>query len=75
MPSPIPSPVPHTRRKADKVRLAGWVNVILTAGLVYIAPDVVAAMVAACVWIVLVFAITQAIAWQLDKKAKRLVGR
>ena len=37
--------------------------------------NVIPAMFAACVWILLVFAVTQAIGWHLDKKAQRLVRR
>jgi hypothetical protein len=71
----MPRPLPHTRRKTDKVRLVGWTNVPVTAVLVYMATDVIPAMFAACVWIILVFAVTQAFAWHLDKKAERMVQR
>ncbi|HYH42446.1 MAG TPA: hypothetical protein VD867_10705 [Burkholderiales bacterium] len=71
----MPLHVPYYRRKADKVRLAGWANVVLTGVLVYMSTDVIPAMFAACIWIILIFAVTQAIGWHLDKKANRLRER
>ena len=71
----VEDPPVHLRRKSDKVRLAGWINVALTAVLVYFCPAKVPAVIIACFWVIAVFAVTQAIAWRMDKKAKRLVIR
>jgi hypothetical protein len=65
----------YIRRKADKLRIAGWINVPVTAVAVYFYPDTVPAFLAGCVWVLVFFAVTQGIAWHLDKKANRLVRR
>jgi len=69
---PIPT---HVRRKADKVRIAGWINVPVSGVLAYFSPHTIPAIIGACFWILLFFGITQTIAWRLDKEANRLRGR
>ena len=65
----------YIRRKADKLRIAGWINVPVTAVLIYFCPEIVAAFIAGSLWVLAFFAVTQGIAWHLDKKANRLVRR
>lgn len=65
----------YTRRKADKLRLAGWINAPVTAVLTYFCPATVPAIIAACAWVVVVFAVTQGLAWRLDKQANRIGQR
>jgi hypothetical protein len=66
---------PDVKRKAEKIRLLGWLNVGLSALVVSLSPAIVPAMIAACFWILVVFGITQAAAWRLDKKAAERVRR
>ena len=65
----------YIRRKADKLRIAGWINVPLTAVLVYLYPDTVPAFIAGSTWVLVFFAVTHGTAWYMDKKANRLVRR
>ena len=59
------------RRLADKIRMVGWVNVVLSATIVYFLPNRVHAVIGACFWIATVFAITEAAAWRLLRHAER----
>ena len=65
----------YWRRKADKVRLLGWLNVLASGGYVYLSSERLPAVIAACFWIIVVFAVTQAIAWHMEKKAAILDDR
>ena len=65
----------HIRRKADKLRIAGWINLPATAVAVYFCPATVPAFIAASVWVLAFFAVTHGLAWHMDKKANRLVRR
>ncbi len=59
------------RRGADKVRAAGWINVIATLVGGYFFPDKVMAVIVGCLWIVFVLAVVQFTAWRMDVKANR----
>ncbi len=61
------------RRKADKVRVAGWINLVITPIVGYFAPDRIAAIVMGCLWVVLVIAVTQIVAWRMDVHANRTI--
>jgi hypothetical protein len=63
------------KRRAEKIRLLGWLNVGLSALVVSVSPAIVPALIIACFWILAVFGITQAAAWRLDKKAAERVRR
>lgn len=65
----------HIRRKADKLRIAGWINVPVTAVAVYFYPDTVPAFIAGSVWVLVFFGVTHGMAWYMDKKANRGVRR
>lgn len=71
----LPDPPLFVRRKSDKLRVAGWINVPVTGVLAYFCPATVPALIAACFWVLGFFAVTQVIAWRMDKKANRLVRR
>jgi hypothetical protein len=64
-----PSPLVEAKRKAERIRLIGWLNVLISAALVSVSPSVVPALIGACFWILVIFGVTQAAAWRLDKKA------
>ena len=57
------------KRKAEKIRLLGWLNVGLSALIVSISPSLVPALIVACFWIIAIFAVTQTAAWRLEKNA------
>lgn len=61
------------RRRADKVRLAGFINAAITVAVCFIAEDRVGAFVIGAVWIVAMLGITQIVAWRIDAKANRVV--
>ena len=57
------------------MRLASWINVVLSVAFVYFSKDKVAAMLVATFWIVAVFAVTHAIAWYWERKSDRSLER
>ena len=59
------------KRKAEKIRLLGWLNVGLSAVVVSMSPSIVPALIGACFWIIAIFAVTQTAAWRLDKRASQ----
>lgn len=64
------------RRRADKVRAAGWINLLLTlifAG-VHL-PEGFDALAVGFVWAMVVMAVTYGLAWALDRHAERVVRR
>jgi hypothetical protein len=65
----------YIRRKADKLRIAGWINVPVTGVVAYFCPETVAAIIAGSLWVLAFFGVTHGIAWQMDKKANRLRQR
>jgi len=70
-----PKDLLHWRRKADKLRLVGWINVLASGGVVYLSSERLPALIVACFWIIGVFIATQVIAWRMDQKADRLDER
>lgn len=63
---------PRLRRHAEKIRTFGWINFSVTMLVWVFAPDRVDAIVAACVWVALVFSVTQFAAWVMERKAARI---
>ena len=64
------------QRRADKLRAAGWINLLLTlifAG-IYLGEGFGALAVGA-VWAVVVMAVTYGLGWALDRHAERVVKR
>lgn len=64
------------RRRADKVRAAGWINLLVT--LIFAGAhlsDGLHALTAGAVWASLVMGITYGFAWMLDRHAERVVRR
>ena len=64
------------RRRADKVRAAGWINLLLTlifAGIHL--PEGLDALAAGSVWAAVVMGVTYGLAWVLDRHAERVVRR
>lgn len=64
------------RRRADKVRAAGWINLLVTlivAGAHL--PEGFDALAAGSGWAALVMAVTYGLAWVLDRHAERVVRR
>jgi hypothetical protein len=64
------------RRRADKLRALGWINLLLTVvvSLVHIS-DGVQVIAAGVIWAALIIASTHGAAWALDKRAERVVTR
>lgn len=64
------------RRRADKVRAAGWINLLLTliVAAVHLG-DGFDVLAAGALWAALVMAITYGLAWVIDRHAERVVGR
>ena len=50
------------------MRLASWVNVVLSMTLVFFSSDKFAASLVAVFWIVAVFAVTHTLAWLWERK-------
>jgi len=64
------------RRRADKVRAVGWVNLLFTViWSIAHASDGELMLALAGVWSVGVMALTYGIAWVIDKHADRVVTR
>ena len=64
------------RRRADKVRAVGWVNLLFTAVCYFVQAAEGAALLAlAGLWSAGVMALTYGIAWGIDKHAERVVRR
>lgn len=64
------------RRRADKVRAAGWINLLVTlifAG-VHL-PRGFDALLLGAIWAALVMGVTHGFAWVLDRHAERVVRR
>jgi hypothetical protein len=64
------------QRRADRVRAAGWINLLLTlifAG-IYL-PEGFHALAVGSVWAVVVMGVTYGLAWALDRHAERVVRR
>jgi hypothetical protein len=62
------------RRRADKVRGLGWLNLLVSViGSITALDSAVLAI--AALWAASVMAITYAIAWMIDKRADRVVTR
>ena len=61
----------HFRRPADKVLLAAWVNMAVTAVVCFAAPDPIGAIVVGSLWIAAFSILAVIIARRLDKKAYR----
>jgi len=64
------------RRRADKLRALGWINLLLTVvvSLVHVS-DGIQVIAAGAIWAALVMASTHVAAWALDKHAERVVTR
>jgi hypothetical protein len=64
------------RRRADKLRAIGWINLLLTVvlSLVHVS-DGIQVLTAGVIWAALVMALTHGAAWALDKRAERVVTR
>ena len=64
------------RRRADKVRMFGWVNLFLSAAWSVVhATDGFFVLAIAAVWAAAVMALSYGIAWAIDKHADRVVKR
>ena len=64
------------RRRADKVRMVGWVNLFLSiAWSVLHAADGFSVVAVAGVWAATIMALTYGIAWFIDRHADRVVRR
>ena len=64
------------RRRADKIRTLGWINLLLSvAWSVIHASDGFAMMALAALWSAVVMGVTYGIAWFVDKHADRVVRR
>lgn len=64
------------RRRADKVRAVGWVNLLLAVVWSVIhASDGMAVLGFGVAWAAVILALTHAIAWMVDKHADRVVRR
>ena len=57
------------------MRLAGWVNFVLSLTAVYFSHDKLAALLVAAFWIVGVFAVTHTMAWLWERKPERELER
>ena len=64
------------RRRADKIRAVGWVNLLFTIlfSVVY-ASDGAAVLAVAVAWGAAVMAITHGAGWAIDRHAERVVRR
>ena len=69
--SVVQSEFVDAQRKAEKIRLLGWLNVGVSAVVVSMSPSIVPALIGACFWIIAIFAVTQTAAWRLDKRASQ----
>ena len=64
------------RRRADKVRAVGWVNLFFAVIWSAIhGSDGIAVLALAGVWAAAILALTYGIAWIIDKRADRVVTR
>lgn len=64
------------RRRADKVRAAGWINLLVTVVVAGVhLPDGLDALAVGSLWAALVMAVTYCLAWVLDRHAERVVRR
>jgi hypothetical protein len=64
------------RRRADKLRAIGWINLLPTLVLSLThASDGLQVLVAGVIWAALVMVLTHGGAWALDKHADRVVTR
>lgn len=64
------------RRMADGVRALGWINLGFTVVFAVIhASDGFATLAVAALWALVGFASTYGIAWLVDRRADRVVGR
>lgn len=62
----------RVRKNAERLRSIGWLNFSVTMAAWFFAPDRVDAVVMACLWVVLVLALTQFMAWRLDVRANQM---
>jgi hypothetical protein len=63
------------RRKADHVRAAGWVNLVVTITyVVFHSGDASEIILPASVWAAFIMALTHGIGWIIDRRADRVVG-
>ena len=64
------------RRRADKVRAAGWINLLVTVIVAGVhLPEGFDVLAVASIWAALVMALTHGFAWALDRHAERVVRR
>ena len=62
------------RRRADKVRAVGWINLLVSIILSVVhASDGLAVLAVAVAWAAAVMAATHAAGWMIDKHADRVV--
>jgi hypothetical protein len=62
----------HVRRKSDKVRLVGWINLALTLVTGVFVQNHIAVIVVGGAWVVAVFAVTEIAAWWTDVTTGRI---
>lgn len=67
---PLPNAL-HFRRPADKVLLAAWVNMAVTAVVCFAVPDPIGAIVTGSLWVAVFSLLAVIVARRLDKKAYR----
>jgi Na+/H+ antiporter NhaD/arsenite permease-like protein len=64
------------RRRADKIRVGGWVNLVFTImACVVHASDGAAVTVLGVAWAAAVMAVTHGAGWMIDRHAERVVRR
>ena len=62
------------RRRADKLRAVGWINLVITVIVsVLHASEGLAVLALACAWAAIVMGVTHGAAWMIDKHADRVV--
>ncbi|HYC48488.1 MAG TPA: hypothetical protein VED01_23695 [Burkholderiales bacterium] len=64
------------RRRADGIRMVGWINLLLSvAWAVVHASDGLGMMALSGAWAALVLALVYGVAWVIDKHAEKVVRR
>ena len=64
------------RRRADKIRAVGWVNLLLTLVIAIThVSEGIQVLVAGFIWATLIMGLTHGAAWALDRRADRVVTR